>query len=232
MFTIDSKANSRITDPSANQPITFTFPSSLDSNLTFASIADIHNFVAEEERRLSDPSLRNLFRYTYKPNQQRCERVRMHCKYCHAHINFRKENDVFRLSHDGIRQHEHHNNKLTNCKTDASIFEVFREKTKLKQNLWRLKTSILKQYAITKTHFEQLMRRFEEEELSSFNHLRSIMEDASMEFKYDWGSDLEERYPRLIVAVTPAMKNNYLKYCDFLVFEFTDNAIRNKTADE
>jgi hypothetical protein len=58
---------------------------------------------------------------------------------------------------------------------------VFREKTKLKFNLNRLKEPILKQYAISKTHFETLLRRFDEEELTNFSHLQRITSDAEME---------------------------------------------------
>jgi hypothetical protein len=75
------------------------------------------------------------------------------------------------------------------------------------------------------------LRRFEEEELTNYSHLQSILNDNNMLTEVDWGSNLKERYPRTLVTVTPAMRKNYKKFGDFLCFDITENAIRNLTMD-
>jgi len=48
MFTIDSKANSRITDDSNIQPQRFVFPSEINPNLRFGSIEEIRDYLRRE----------------------------------------------------------------------------------------------------------------------------------------------------------------------------------------
>lgn len=189
MFTLDSKANSRITEDAETLSQRFVFPLEINPHIQYESIQEIREYLRKEEERSEDVSVRNLFQGCCKPNQQECKYIRMRCRCCPAHLNFKKENDIFVLSMwNNIHEHQ---TKLATSKIDASIFEIFREKARMKLNLGKLKDMILKKYAISKSHFETLLRRFDEEELTNFNYMQSVLNDAGMVSEYDWGTNLK-----------------------------------------
>ena len=90
MFTLDSKANSRITDDSDLCSQRFVFPVDVCATLRFCVLNEIRDHLRKEEQHCEDITIRNLFNGYCKPNQQDCKYIRMRCRCCPAHLNYKK----------------------------------------------------------------------------------------------------------------------------------------------
>lgn len=98
-------------------------------------------------------------------------------------------------------------------------------------NIQGIRQPLQKQFAISKTYFDTLLRRFEDEVLNQFSHLSNLLNEAGYITETYWNPNIKDRYPRTFMAVSPIMKKNYKKWGEILCVDITDNNIKNVTVD-
>lgn len=85
----------------------FPFPMEVNPNLKFSGVAEVRSYIKDEEIKVIKWPVRSIMETTGKPSIKNCKYIRVKCKLCQAHMNFKKEGDYFVLSNwNNVHEHQ------------------------------------------------------------------------------------------------------------------------------
>ena len=197
-----------------------TFPEHMEQFYEVGSIQDAENKVKLENSFLSSSIL-----YQWRTQKGRYLYGRCQYKRCRASFAFKKVGEVFQLKKfDNSHQHTAKGSK-------SALFNSIEEYLKelpINTSTATAKSMVCDKYRISKSTFYYLYRKVQQKKIS-YSKLTELLDVKKCEIHSDPFEYGMEKLPDLMLIVSPLMKQNFLKFGDWMGFDLTYHLIQEKS---
>jgi hypothetical protein len=195
----------------------FTFPQNADVFRDVRTVAELEQFVKEENALLGS----NM---TFKINIRKQKYLYAKCKFnkCIAYLNYRMNGEIFQLvKYNNVHNHDGYTVR-------QGIYSNIEEELKqlpLTMSAAAAKYHICLKYRISHRCFYYLFEKVKNKK-STFVALTEFLDERKYEIHSDPYYFGMNELPDLMIVVSPLMKENFRKFGDWMGFDFTFNLIQ------